>query len=162
MGAVRMTQSDKWKRGEDQRDAVARYFTYKEELQLKANALKYRLGNRIHIDFFITMPKSWSAAEKDRMRGKPCKSKPDTDNLLKGFTDSLTSEDSRIWEMYGRKFWADKGSIVVRLNEFDEDEDPTAVKITIYDLRNKTKYERKNIKINPQALAARRVSISRR
>lgn len=158
MGAVRMTQSDKW----SHRPEVDRYFGYKQELQLKANILKYRLGNRIHIDFYIAMPKSWSKSEKDRMRGQPCKAKPDTDNLLKGFTDALTSEDSRIWEMLGRKYWADKGSISVVLNEFDADEDPTAIKITIYDIRSKTKYERKNVKVGAEALAARRVSIPRR
>ena len=98
MGAVRMTQSDRWKRDEAQRPEVGRYFAYKQELTLKANLQRYRIGSRISVDFYIPMPKSWSKKERDKMRGKPCKAKPDTDNLIKAFKDALTTDDARIWD----------------------------------------------------------------
>ncbi len=126
IGAPRMTQSDKWKTNPHhpdprrrQRPAVTQYFAFKDALIPQANLQRFKIGNRIDVIFHIPMPPSWSNKKKEELRGKPCKQKPDTDNLLKSFCDALTDDDSQIWDKRGRKFWADHGYIEVVVNEFD-------------------------------------------
>lgn len=128
MGAPRMTKSDRWKTDPNhpnprkrQRPAVTQYFAFQNALLPQANLQRFRIGNRIDVIFYISMPPSWSIKKKNEMRGKPHKQKPDTDNLIKAFCDALTGDDSQIWDKRGRKFWADRGSIEVMLNEFDVD-----------------------------------------
>ena len=74
MGAVRMTQSDKWKTNPNhldprkrQRGAVQRYFAFKTLLQLQANQMSYQLGETLDAVYIIPMPKSWSNKKKEKM-----------------------------------------------------------------------------------------------
>ena len=60
------------------------------------------------------MPKSWSAKKKVEMIGQYHRAKPDTDNLLKAFQDSLYADDSFIADIRGTKLWGHKGQIIVR------------------------------------------------
>ena len=46
------------------------------------------------------------------MFGEPCRSKPDVDNLAKGFFDCF-GEDKHVWSVQMTKTWHDKGGIVV-------------------------------------------------
>jgi Holliday junction resolvase RusA-like endonuclease len=51
------------------------------------------------------------------MEGRPHQSKPDIDNLLKGFMDALLEDDARIWEVKASKLWGVNGSIKVQIND---------------------------------------------
>lgn len=119
-GAVRMTQSDRWKTNPNhldpkkrQRKAVTQYFAYKNLITLQANLMKFELGQCFDAVFLIPMPDSWSTKKKERMNGMPCEVKPDIDNLCKAFFDALRKNDSDIWYQKTEKRWAFKGSILV-------------------------------------------------
>jgi Holliday junction resolvase RusA-like endonuclease len=120
MGAVRMTQSDKWKTDpnhEDinkrQRECVRQYFAYKSALIAQSNMMNFEVDSCLDILFLIPMPASWTDKKKKDMNGMPCKVKPDTDNLIKGFKDALCKNDSYIWKEQSEKRWAYSGSIIV-------------------------------------------------
>lgn len=120
MGAVRMTQSDRWKTNPNhtdprkrQRGAVQRYFAFKTQLLLEAKKVGYELGECLDMVYLIPMPKSWSNKKKEKMNGLPCKSKPDTDNITKAIKDTLRKEDNDIWYEKAEKRWAFNGSIIV-------------------------------------------------
>lgn len=120
MGAIRMTQSDKWKLDPNhanaekrQRIPVTKYFAYKTALIAQANMMNYEVGQFLDILFLIPMPESWSEKKKKRMNGLPCDVKPDTDNLVKGFKDALCKNDSYVWKEHAEKRWSFMGSIIV-------------------------------------------------
>jgi len=120
MGAVRMTQSDRWKTNPNhidprkrQRKVVQEYFKFKDSVVKHSNAIGYIIKNTVEVVFFIPMPETWSAKKKKEHVGMPHKQKPDTDNILKGFCDALTKDDSSIWSMNAKKYWAYKGSILI-------------------------------------------------
>jgi Holliday junction resolvase RusA-like endonuclease len=119
-GAVRMTQSDRWKTNPNhldpnkrQRKAVTQYFNFKNILVLQANLMRFELGKCFDGVFLIPMPDSWSAKKKERMNGMPCEVKPDTDNITKAIKDALRKNDSDIWYEKAEKRWAYKGSIII-------------------------------------------------
>ena len=120
MGAVRMTQSDRWKTNPNhtdprkrQRKAVASYFAFKTILKLQANLMEYKMGDTLDAIYFIPMPDSWSAKKKDKSNGMPCHSKPDLDNITKAVKDCLLDEDSNVWWERAEKYWSYKGSILI-------------------------------------------------
>lgn len=102
----RMTRADAWKK----RPAVERYWTFKANL---SNLYLGKVPNELSIVFNVPMPKSWSKKQKELMEGKPHQSKPDIDNYLKAFLDSLCEDDSYVYDVHSRKFWAYEGSIEV-------------------------------------------------
>lgn len=120
MGAVRMTQSDRWKTNPNhldpnkrQRKSVTQYFNFKNILTLQANQMKFQLTDYLDAIYFIPMPNSWSNKKKEQNNGKPCLSKPDTDNITKAIKDALLKDDSGIWWEKAEKRWAYKGSILI-------------------------------------------------
>ena len=120
MGAVRMTQSDKWKTNPNhieprkrQRGAVQRYFAFKTLLQLQANQMGYQMGETLDAVYILPMPKSWSNKKKEKMDGLPCKSKPDTDNITKAVKDTLKKEDGDVWWEKAQKRWGYEGKIII-------------------------------------------------
>ena len=120
MGAVRMTQSDRWKVNPNhadpqkrQRKSVKAYFDFKNTLKLQANIMNFQLGEYLDAVYFIPMPDSWSEKKKEKMNGLPCKVKPDLDNITKAIKDSLKKNDSDIWWEKAEKRWAFKGSIIL-------------------------------------------------
>lgn len=120
IGAPRMTRSDKWKTNPNhvdplkrQRKPVTQYFEFKNTLTKQAKILNYELGNYIDCVFFICMPDSWSEKKKIKMNGMPHKTKPDTDNIIKGVKDTLLEQDSIVWWEKAEKRWAYKGSILI-------------------------------------------------
>lgn len=118
MGKPRMTRRDKWAN----RECVVRYHQYKDDLKFQANEQEFVLGNAVELVFLVPMPKSWSDKKKNLNVGKSCASKPDIDNMIKAFFDSLTTDDSQIWYIKAAKFWNDEGMIIVmeNLNETAE------------------------------------------
>ena len=120
MGAVRMTQSDKWKTNpihpdpnKRQREVVRRYFKFKNDLFEQALQMKFELGTFLDAVYFIPMPTSWSEKKRKNMVGLPCKVKPDTDNITKAIKDALKIEDGEVWWEKAEKRWAYLGSIVI-------------------------------------------------
>ena len=111
----RMTQRDKWLK--PMRKPVRQYFFYKTALISLSIKHKYVLTNPLSIIFVIVMPKSWSKKKRERMNFQPHESKPDLDNLLKGFKDALCENDSFV-HTYDqiKKVWGDRGQIIIRNN----------------------------------------------
>lgn len=120
MGAVRMTQSDRWKTNPNhldpkkrQREVVRRYFKFKNDMFLQALAMKFELGDFLDAVYFIPMPQSWSEKKRKQMVGLPCKVKPDTDNITKAIKDALKVEDGDVWYEKAEKRWGFLGSILI-------------------------------------------------
>ncbi len=120
VGAVRMTQSDKWKTNPNhadpnkrQRAEVTKYFSFKTNLKQQAKMLNYELGDTLEIVFLVPMPKSWSNKKKEKMNKLPVKTRPDLDNYEKAFMDSLSNEDGNVWKINSEKRHAYQGSIIV-------------------------------------------------
>lgn len=110
MGAVRQTQSDKWKK----RPAVIAYREY-------CDALRAALPNFImpesgyHLTFYLPIPESWSKKRKLQYEGAAHKSKPDKDNLEKAFLDALCESDQHVWDGRVTKRWSARPRIVLRI-----------------------------------------------
>lgn len=120
MGAVRMTQSDRWKINPNhhnilqrQRPEVTRYFAFKRTIKEQAAKMAYVQENTLEIVFLVPMPNSWSKKKKQRQNRMPVKTKPDIDNYVKAFLDALLTEDGHIWKIIAEKRYAYKGSIIV-------------------------------------------------
>ena len=101
----RMTQRDRWKK----RQCVLDFFAFrdavrqeKEDWSLIGKDFEYE---SFEIEFHIQMPKSWSLKKKDRCDGKPHQQRPDLDNLLKGWKDSVYEEDAVVWHVEATKLW---------------------------------------------------------
>jgi Holliday junction resolvase RusA-like endonuclease len=109
IGKPWMVRSDAWKK----RDAVLRYWSFKDELTLKAKLLQFQLPDEFEVEFYIPMPPSWSKKRRAEMHGQPHQHTPDADNMLKALSDCLREDDSGIWSVSIRKFWSDRGRIVV-------------------------------------------------
>ena len=105
-----MTQRDKWKK----REVVNRYYAYKDLLNLKANLCQYTPEDKLRIEFYLRMPKSWSKKKRKQYLGKPHQQKPDIDNLVKAFLDCLLDDDSFVWDIKAAKYWAKEGRIIIQ------------------------------------------------
>lgn len=100
---------------------LERYNEYKLCLAAEAKSKGFVMPEQgASITFFIPMPKTWRVWQRKLMHFKLHQSKPDLDNLLKAFSDSLCSEDKRIAH-YGSlaKYWVDFpiGWIEVRIED---------------------------------------------
>lgn len=70
---------------------------YKDSLRNAAKKLKFVIPEQgMSIKFYIPVPKSWRPWQKELMHGKLHQQKPDFDNLLKIFLDSLLTEDKKV------------------------------------------------------------------
>ena len=69
-----------------------------------------------HVIFLMPMPESWDDDRKKEMNGQPYNRKKynDVDNLLKGFFDAISKEDSFVWDISASKFYAYEGRVIVR------------------------------------------------
>jgi Holliday junction resolvase RusA-like endonuclease len=86
---------------------LERYNEYKLSLSALAKQKKFTFPEQgATITFFIPVPQSWSKKKKELYHGTLHQSKPDLDNLLKAFLDSLLSEDKTVCH-YGElcKVW---------------------------------------------------------
>jgi Holliday junction resolvase RusA-like endonuclease len=110
VGKPRMTRSDRWKK----RAATDKYWQYKDKLCSMIHIAPGTESDVLSLTFILPMPDSWSKKKKATMDGKPHTQKPDLDNLIKAFKDSLFTDDSMVHE-YGpmKKRWGRVGKIVI-------------------------------------------------
>jgi Holliday junction resolvase RusA-like endonuclease len=122
----RMTQRDKWLK--PARKPVAEYYVFKRCLEAFSLRDKYVVTNCLSLIFVIQMPASWSKKKRHSMNGQPHTVKPDLDNLIKAFKDSLCENDSHI-HTYDqmRKVWGTSGAIIIVNNNDKKDTDPKIV-----------------------------------
>ena len=107
----RMTQRDRFAK----RACVTRYWEYKDKLRQLYTAAQ--LPECYHLIFVMPMPKSWSKRKRSEMLGQPHQSKPDKDNLEKGFLDALLEDDAAVWDGRVSKIWGYSGRILIRAIE---------------------------------------------
>ena len=114
----RMTRADKWKK----RQSVVKFFAFRDavrqyidnDLILTAFPAPNLEFESFDIEFHVPMPKSWSNKKKIEMNGKPHQQRPDLDNYLKAWKDSVYEEDAVVWRIKATKLWTDgSGHIVV-------------------------------------------------
>lgn len=87
---------------------LERYNNYKIELLAEAKRNRFELpASGLHVTFYLPMPKTWSKKKKKAHHGFLCQSRPDIDNLIKGFFDSLVSEDKFVANIAASKRWVD-------------------------------------------------------
>ena len=108
MGKPRMTRKDVWAK----RKCVLKYFAFKDELKAQARDADFKLGDTLNLTFVLTMPKSWSKKKRGLELGHPHQQKPDIDNMLKAFMDSLLDDDSGVWKVNAIKIWGEEGLII--------------------------------------------------
>ena len=98
----RMTQADKWKK----RPSVVKFFAFRDAI--KQSSVHNIALESFDIEFYIQMPKSWSKKKKELYNDKPHKQRPDLDNYIKAWCDSVFEEDSVVWRFKASKRWTDK------------------------------------------------------
>lgn len=112
IGKPRMTIGDR----ANYRKPVINYWNYKKELKLLADENNLVINNELsNIVFIIPFPKSYSNKKRKELNGKPHTLKPDLDNLIKAFQDSLLNEDSCIHTYKNiSKVWGEVGKIIIK------------------------------------------------
>jgi Holliday junction resolvase RusA-like endonuclease len=105
----RMTRADNW----NKRPIVLKYWEYKDKLRFLMTQQNISIKDNICIEFYVAMPESWSKSRKAQMDGTYHQSRPDIDNLLKGFMDALFEEDCHIHSVNAKKIWALEPSILI-------------------------------------------------
>ena len=131
----RMTKADRWRKRPsvlkffEFRDAVKDYIyriekIFDEEqvgtnLMIKKGKTVFIAGAKLEFDtfeieFHVPMPQSWSKKKKADMDKRPHQQRPDLDNYLKAWKDSVYEEDAIVWRVKASKLWTDgTGHIIV-------------------------------------------------
>lgn len=87
---------------------IERYNNYKIELLAEAKRKHFTIPpSGLCLTFYFPTPKSWSQKKKTAHHGMLMQSRPDIDNIIKGFFDALVSEDKYIANITATKRWAD-------------------------------------------------------
>ena len=87
-------------------ERLEKYNQYKIDLLSLALQQKFRPPEQGgHILFYLPVPKTWKKYKKENMHMRLHQSRPDVDNLLKAFLDSLMSEDKYIADVRITKKW---------------------------------------------------------
>ena len=98
----RMTKRDRWAK----RPSVLKFFAFRDAI--KQSSVHNIALESFDIEFYIQMPKSWSKKKKELHNGNPHKQRPDLDNYIKAWCDSVFEEDSVVWRFKASKRWTDK------------------------------------------------------
>jgi len=107
MGAVRSTQGSKWS------SRSQKYYAHMNLTKYLAMEQHYAPGKSLRATFVIAMPKSWSKKKRADMLHAPCESKPDIDNIIKWWLDSLCAEDKQVHSVNCRKVWGERGKVII-------------------------------------------------
>lgn len=102
LGKPRMTRRDKWK----QRPCVMRYRAWADKAREAAGELPKNIIGLSWVAY-LPMPKSWSKAKRERMRGQLHQQKPDRDNIDKAILDALLKSDCGVAQGTLEKRWDD-------------------------------------------------------
>lgn len=105
MGKPRQTRRDQWVK----RPCVLRYRAQCDHLRLAG----LRLPMRFSAVVFLSMPSSWSLAERRRTAGLPHLVRPDGDNISKGLMDALAPSDAHLWDGRLQKRWGWHGRLLL-------------------------------------------------
>lgn len=100
---------------------------YEEEIKLryKEKFKNEMLDGNIAVEVFINKkPASYLGIRKyNKLLGKYCNIKPDTDNVVKAVLDALNgvayADDKNVVEIYAVKKYASESSVVIRLYELE-------------------------------------------
>jgi hypothetical protein len=93
IGKPRMTQRDKWLN--PPRKEVLRYRLAKDAVEYFSQANNFVCTDILSVDFYITMPESWSKKKKAMMETQPHQHKPVIDNLINFLLDINIREIER-------------------------------------------------------------------
>ena len=100
---------------------IERYNNYKIELLGEAKRKQFTIPpSGLSVTFYFPIPKSWSKKKRAAHHGMLMQSRPDIDNVLKGFFDALVSEDKFIANITATKRWADYPTGWIELSLIDE------------------------------------------
>ena len=108
----RMTKADRWRK----RPSVLKFFAFRDAVRQDESWKTFELldMDSFEIEFHVPMPKSWSKKKKGYMNGSAHQQRPDLDNYLKAWKDSVYEEDAIVWRVKASKLWTDgTGHIVV-------------------------------------------------
>jgi Holliday junction resolvase RusA-like endonuclease len=87
---------------------LERYNNYKVNLLAEAKSKNFTIpAAGLAVTFFMPMPRTWSKKKKKACHGLLMQSRPDLDNLIKAFCDSMTAEDKYIANLTASKRWVD-------------------------------------------------------
>ncbi len=116
----RMTKADRWRK----RPSVLKFFAFRDAVrQYKESKVVLQSSYHSHhlefesfeIEFHVPMPKSWSKKKKGSMNGSAHQQRPDLDNYLKAWKDSVYEEDAIVWRVKASKLWTDgTGHIIIK------------------------------------------------
>ena len=108
----RMTKADRWRK----RPSVLKFFAFRDAVKQDKSWKIWTLVDMdsFEIEFHVPMPKSWSKKKKADMDKRPHQQRPDLDNYLKAWKDSVYEEDAVVWRVKASKLWTDgTGHIIV-------------------------------------------------
>lgn len=102
VGAPRMTRSDRWRK----RPCVQRYFAWRDKAREAAGELPpVESITHFEVIAYFSPPVSWSRKKREAAIGKPHRTRPDADNILKAAGDALFPEDSGLHAVTASKYW---------------------------------------------------------
>ena len=106
----RMTRSDKWKK----RQSVLKFFAFRDAVRqyCKTHGVSL-IYPSFDIEFHVPMPKSWSKKKRELYHAQPHQQRPDLDNYLKAWKDSVFEEDSIVWRVQATKLWTDRSGYII-------------------------------------------------
>ena len=107
----RMTKADRWRK----RPSVLKFFEFRDAVRKWEEDMNEILEmESFEISFHVPMPKSWPKWKKAEMNNEPHQQRPDLDNYLKAWKDSVYEEDAVVWKVKASKLWTNgTGHIIV-------------------------------------------------
>jgi Holliday junction resolvase RusA-like endonuclease len=109
MGYVRRTRADAWKG----REVVKKYYEYKNTLGYLLNRMGYKQGQSLHIAFLLPIPNSISKKKYREYNLSLHNKKPDIDNLVKAFLDTVCKQDNFISRINCIKLYSTNPKIII-------------------------------------------------
>ena len=105
-----MTRADRWKK----RQSVLKFFAFRDAVKQSPawKTLQLLDMDSFKIVFHVPMPKSWSKKKKAQFEGKPHQQRPDLDNYLKAWKDSVYEEDAIVWHVEATKLWTSRSGFI--------------------------------------------------
>ena len=107
-----------------------RYTQFKKDMQMALNDVQYVPEEGllyVKLDFFVSMPMSWSKKKKAAKNGKFCDNNADIDNYCKAILDSLEgiyyANDNQVVMIRARKYYSDEPRIEFEMENIENEND---------------------------------------